>query len=127
MRPADPRFQHPTAPHREFLRLAHVVDLLCFGEPPYSPDFDIDNSASATLDGKRCTTRMNDRLVKADCSAQLSLQAGVVINFVVPNWVLYHDQILPVALNQILDPIKRLIPDHITTQHHILPASTNLL
>src|SRR5260370_40075521 len=100
MRPADPRFQHPTAPHRDFLRLAQVVNLLCFGEPAHSPDFDIDNSASATLDGKRCTTRMNDRLVQADCSAQLSLQAGRAINFYVPKGVPHHHQIEPDELTQ---------------------------
>ena len=119
MRPADPRLQHPTAPHRDFLRLAHVVDLLGFGEPAYSPDFDIDNSASATLDGKRCTTRMNDRLVKADCSAQLSLKAGVVINFVVPKGLLYHQQIELVELTQMLDLIERVSRVRIAAQYNI--------
>src|SRR4030088_3292525 len=119
MRPADPRFQHPTAPHRDFLRLADVVDLLCFGEPAHSPDFDIDNSASATLDGKRCTTRMNDRLVKADCSAQLSLQAGVVINFVAPQGFLYHQQTELVDLTQMLDFIERVSRVRIAAQYDI--------
>src|ERR1700724_832513 len=119
MRPANSRFQHPTAPHRDLLRLAHVVDLLGFGEPAYSPDFDIDNSASATLDGKRCTTRMNDRLVKADCSAQLSLKTGVVINFVVPKGLLYHQQIELVELTQMLGLIERVSRVRIAAQYNI--------
>src|ERR1700730_15040686 len=119
MRPANPRFQHPTAPHRNFLRPAYVVDLLCFGEPAYSPDFDIDNSASAPLDGKRCTTRMSDRLVKADCSAQLSLKAGVVINFVVPKGLLYHQQIELVELTQMLGLVERVSRVRIAPKYNI--------
>src|ERR1700730_6202838 len=119
MRPADPRFQHPTAPHRDFLRLTHVVDLLCFGEPAHSSDLDIDYSARATLDGERCATRMNDRLVKADCRAQLSLKAGVVINFVVPKGLLYHQQIELVELTQMLDLIERISRVRIAAQYDI--------
>ena len=62
---------------------------------------------------------MNDRLVKADCSAQLSLKAGVVINFVVPKGLLYHQQIELVELTQMLDLIERVSRVRIAAQYNI--------
>lgn len=49
--PADSTFEHPTAPNRNVMGLADIVDPLRLGKPAHAAELDIDNAASPQLNG----------------------------------------------------------------------------
>src|ERR1700687_1848420 len=98
------------------------MDFQRFGESANAANLDIDNSAGAGFDGERSAARTDDRLVQANRSAQLFLQARVVVDVVVPERLLDHQQIEWIELSQVLDLIEGISGIRVATQSDVSPA-----
>src|SRR5580658_2947364 len=93
MRASDARFEHAPAPYRNLLGAANVVNLFGFAESAYASDFDVDDAACPGLERNGRGTCADDRFIEANRGAQFFLQAGVVVDVVVPQRLLDHQQV----------------------------------
>ena len=71
---------------------------------------------------KAALAHADDGFIKADRGAQFFLQARVIVDVVVPQWLLDHEQIELVELAQVLDLIERVGRVGVTTERDIGPA-----
>ena len=63
MRAANSRLEHASAPHRDVVPLAHIVNLLSLCETTHPADFDIYDSASIGFGGDCGITGVPNRLI----------------------------------------------------------------
>src|SRR5580698_5348050 len=118
-------FKHASAPHRNIVRCADIVDSLGLGKAADSAGFDVDNAAGANLNGLRGIASVMDGFVETNGGSQQRLQAGVIVNVVVPERLLDHQEIELIELSQMLDLIQRVSGIGVATQDDFRPAGTN--
>ena len=61
-----------------------------FGESAHSTDFNVDNAAGGEIQRPGRITRVADGFIQTDGGSQFVLQPGVVVDVVMPQWLLDH-------------------------------------
>ena len=121
------RFQHPAAPHGDIVLQGNVVNLDRFAETTHTAHLDIENPASSGLQRKIGVARIENRFVQTDCRLDRFLQAGMKIDFVIPERLLDHQQIEGVKFSEMLDLIQCISRIRVYAEYYICPARTDFL
>src|ERR1700757_1166293 len=122
MRSSNSGFEHASAPYGDALRLAEVVDRQRFAETAHAADFDVDDSAGSRFHSGSSYTGAFDRFVQAYCGAQFLLQARVIVDVVIPQRLLDHEEIELIELSQVLHLVERVGGVRIAAQRDVGPA-----
>src|ERR1035441_9158721 len=124
---SDASLQHSATPDGNIVGLAKVVDLQRFGESAHAADLDVDDAAGAGFNREGGAAHADDRFVEADRGAQFLLQARVVVDVVVPQRLLNHQQVELVELAQVLDLVERVSGISVAAQGDLGPARADPL
>src|SRR5215469_11059774 len=124
---ADAGFEHAAAPDGNVILYAYVVDLFGFGKASNPANLDIDDAASATLHRAGGIAGIFDRLVQADGGPQFLLETGMVVDIVVPQGLLDHQQIELIELAQLLEFVERVGGVRVDAQQDVRPAGAHFL
>jgi len=102
-----------------------IVNFQRLAEPAHAPHFDIDDAAGSRFHCCGRNPRIDDRLIQADCRPQFLLQPCMIIDIVIPQWLLDHQQVELVEIAQVLHSIKGVRRVRIAAQSNIRPARAN--
>src|SRR5437763_9900325 len=94
--------EHAAAPDRDIVVLADIVDFFSFAEAAYPANLDINDAAGAGFDGGCGVAGMAYRLIQANRGLQFALQPCVIIDVVVPQRLLDHQQLEAIEFSQVL-------------------------
>ncbi len=89
----DARLQHAAAPHGNAAFLRRIVHRDGFGKSAHAAELDVDDLARLHLDRRQRIATVANGFIEADRRIRALLQHGVVVEVVVPEWLLDHEQI----------------------------------
>src|ERR1035437_1463660 len=130
MRPANTGFEHASAPNRNLLRLAQVMDTPRRGVSSYAPELDIDNPAGTQFDGRARMLLGVDTFIEADRRVELALQLRVTIQVVPTQRLFNHHEVVcvePLQVGPIFKSICRICIHHQTYPREPLAQPLNRL
>src|SRR5271169_4204836 len=90
---ADARLEHASAPYRDAAFLRRIVYGDGLGESTDASQLEVDDLARLHLDGGQRITAVANGFVEADGCLQALLEHGMVVEIVVPQRLLDHEQI----------------------------------
>ena len=125
MSAADAGFEHASTPHRQFVGLAEIVNLLGLAKSSHAADFDIHDPTSSGFDGSGTIAGVTNGFIEADRSAQFTLKPRVVIDVIVPERLFDHEQVELIEFAKMINIIERVGRIRITTEQDIGPPRAN--
>src|SRR5438309_9409319 len=93
MSPADARFQHASAPYRDPVLTADIMDLPGAGMPAHTPQLDVDNPAGPQFDCRLCMPRIGDAFIQTNGGVDQRLQFCVAMDLVPLQRLLHHEEV----------------------------------
>ena len=117
-----PAIMRTRTKHRDVIVLADIVYFPGLAEAAHPSDFDIHDAAGAGFDGGGRVAGVADGLVQANGGSQFALQPGVVVDVVIPQRLLDHQELEAIKFAQVFDFIEGVGGVGIAAQHNIGPA-----
>ena len=94
-------------------------------EPAHASHFDIDDAAGSRFHCCGRDPRINNRLIQADGGSQFLLQPRMIVDVVIPQRLLDHQQVELVEIAQVLHLVKGVGRVRIAAQGDIRPTRAN--
>src|SRR5215472_479526 len=104
----DAGFEHASAPHRDAMLLAEVMDATRHGEAPDTTELDINDFASAKFHRRTGLLFGVDAFVKANRRFQSFLKFDVAVEIIPAERLLHHHQVKAIELLQEREVLERV-------------------
>src|SRR5882672_5608418 len=119
-------FQHAAAPDRDVPSFGGVVDGNGFAHTPHPSGLDVEYAAGVEGEGELGIAGMPDGFVEAEFGLQLFLELCVVVDIVVPERLLDHEQVELVELAEVVEFVDAVGRVGVAAQKDFRPAFADL-
>src|SRR5882724_764334 len=120
-------FQHAAAPDRDVPSFGGVVDGNGFAHTPHPSGLDVEYAAGIEGEGELGIAGMPDGFVEAEFGLQLFLELCVVVDIVVPEWLLNHEELELIELAQVVEFANAVGRVGVAAEQDFRPAFADLI
>ncbi len=119
---SDAAFEHTAAPDGDAFFLGGIVDGYGLTESSDAAVFDVDDAAGLHINGGQRITAVADGFIQADGRSDAFLQHGVVVEVVVPERLLDHEQVEGIESGQVIEIVEAVGGVGVATEQNFGPA-----